>query len=146
MDRLVGVRYVRCQGPLLARLISDASWAIIRIEQYQSANGVQDYFGGYVAVDAAGNVLEKSDCYGVYEGEADGFPGGYGDKCIPASREAFKEAWGRPYAKRSLRRRFLASLNGASDSDGDPSEQDPTLAANPPSSTGDGDDMVQSAN
>ena len=109
---------------------------IIRIE----SDGARELFGGYVAVDAAGNVLEKSDWYGAYEQEADGFDG-YGDECLPASREAFKEAWDLPYAKRSLWRRFLADLSGAKDSRGDPSEDDPAVPGNvaPPIALADDD-------
>jgi hypothetical protein len=101
-------------------MVTDAVWAVIRIE----FDGEQEWFGGYVAVDAAGEVLEKSDTYGMFEGEADDFPGPGDPECIPATRAEFVEAWGRPYAERSLRRRFLARLNGASDWNGDPSERD----------------------
>jgi hypothetical protein len=104
---------------MLSGLVSDASWVIIRIE----FDGEHEWFGGYVAVDVAGKVLEKSDAYGVYEEDADDFDG-YGDACLPATREAFMEAWDRPYAQRSLKRRILARMNGAIDSRGDPSQRD----------------------
>jgi hypothetical protein len=86
-------------------------------------DGEGESFGGYVALDTAGLVLEKSDTYGVYEQEADDFEGD-GDECTLATRSEFSEAWNGPYATRSRWRRLLANLNGASDADGDPSEQD----------------------
>jgi hypothetical protein len=104
---------------MLAGLVEGAEWVVIRIVHEDD----RDWFGGYVAIDASGLVLEKSDTYGVYEEEADQFDG-YGDDCLPATRIEFSEAWNRPYAKRSRWRRFLANLNGASDTNGDPSEGD----------------------
>lgn len=119
MNATATARYLRCRGPLLAGLVEGADWVVIRIPHEDG----RDWFGGYVAIDAGGLVLEKSDNYGVYEGEADQFDGD-GDECLPATRIEFREAWNRPYAKRSLWRRFLADLNGASDANGDPSEGD----------------------
>ena len=118
----VSARYLRCEGPFLAELVDGAAWVAIRIE----FDGDQEWFGGYVAIDALGRVLEKSELYGVFEGEADSFNGYNDDRCTPVTREDFSEAWNRPYAERSLQRRFLSSLNGASDSKGDPSERDGT--------------------
>lgn len=112
-------RYVCCRGRLLADLVTGAERVIIRIVHEDG----QDWFGGYVALDGAGDVLEKSDNYGAYEGEADDFDG-WGDECTASTRREFSEAWSRPYARRSLRRRFMANLAGKSAAGGDPSERD----------------------
>jgi hypothetical protein len=93
---------------------------VVRIE----SDGSSEWFAGYVALSSDGRALEKSDSYGVYEGEADGFNGYNDDRCEPATRSEFREAWSRPYAYRSRRRRFLARLNGANDRSGDPSDRD----------------------
>ena len=66
-----------------------------------------------MALNADGQVIEKSSNYGVYEGDASGFDNQ--GSCHPASRRDFEAAWVKPYARRSLVRRFMSSLNGADD-------------------------------
>jgi hypothetical protein len=109
MERSRTVRYFRCEGPGTRQHPPGSDSVLVRIEH----EGEQAWFGGYIVLDADNHVIEKSSNYGLYEGEAWDF-----DKepeCRPASRRDFEAAWNRPYARRSLWRQFLSSLNGADD-------------------------------
>jgi hypothetical protein len=79
-------------------------------------------FGGYVILNDHDEVVEKSVQYGQYEEEDDFIE--RESECTPVSRDEFAAAWQRPYAKRSLKDRFLSNLAGCRD-DFDPSESDP---------------------
>jgi hypothetical protein len=103
------VRYIRCDGPGVKEHPPGAEAILVRIEREDQ----RDSFGGYVVLDAGGAVIEKSSDYGIYEGDASGFV--EEEHCVPASRQDFEAAWQQPYARRSLMRRFLSSLNGADD-------------------------------
>jgi hypothetical protein len=103
------VRYVRCDGPAVRVHPPGAKVLHVRIER----QGEKELFGGYVVLNADHEVIEKSSWYGMYEGEA--YPFGEDEHCVPSPRGDFEAAWDRPYARRSLMRRFLSSLNGADD-------------------------------
>lgn len=84
-------------------------------------NGEEWIFAGYVILNHRDEVVEKSDWYGRYEGQGDWIE--RQNDCRVVSREEFKAAWQRPYARRSLTRRVLSNLNG-SRAGRDPSEND----------------------
>ena len=105
-------RYLRCRGGGWSDYPPGADTLFLRIVPFEGA----ELFEGYVVLDASGHVVEKSNEFGVYEGRVGDDPGLEDrDHCTPIDDAAYLEAWRRPYAERSLRRRFLSWLNGCRD-------------------------------
>ncbi|MDQ3552837.1 MAG: hypothetical protein M3395_00290 [Chloroflexota bacterium] len=69
-----------------------------------------ELYEGYVILDSSGQVVEKTNRYGMFDQVIED-----DEHCTPIDYEAYLGAWRRPYAERSLRRRFLSWLNGCRD-------------------------------
>jgi hypothetical protein len=106
-------RYLRCRGGGWSDYPPGADTLFLRIVPFEG----DELFEGYVVLDASGQVVEKTNRYGMYDGERVGDDPELEDRdhCTPIDYEAFLKAWRRPYAERSLRRRFLSWLNGCRD-------------------------------
>ncbi len=99
-------RYLRCRGGGWSDYPPGADTLFLRIVPFEG----DELFEGYVVLDASGQVVEKTNRYGMFDQVVED-----GERCTPIDYEAFLKAWRRPYAERSLRRRFLSWLNGCRD-------------------------------